>query len=201
MVPKQRGVPLVRSIVAQLKKRAPDVIPATAAGLDSLESKLMVEIPPTLKVFLEYDFLLASFGAKFEGRHRFGQDARNPHPKITSVRKIAERMAHLGWSDSRVRTKLVRLPNRKKEPWNALYLGEARRDGELVILGLEADDSHVRTYVRYTSFDLYLADQLAGVMGWDPLDEDERLEDLESHLATNPELGSSDEDDDGDQDY
>lgn len=202
MVPKQRGVPLVRSIVAQLKKRGgPAPMPATAGGLDALESQLMVEIPPTLRVFLEHDFTFESFGPKFQGRHRFGQDPAAPHAKMTSVRKLAEAMVDLGWTDSRIKTKVVRLPNRKRQPWNALYLGEARRDGELVILGLEADESHVRVYPRYTSFDLYLADQLADQLGWDRLDEEDRLEDFESHLATNPELGSGDEDEDGDQDY
>jgi hypothetical protein len=198
MTMKERGVALVRSIIAELKKRPAKepIVGARAAALDALESKLMVELPPTLRAYLEYDFTLAAFGKRFHGRHRFGLDAAAPRPRITSVRKLAEAMVELGWTDSRIRTKVVRLPNKKGQPWNALYLGEARRDGELVVLSLEADDTNVRVATRYTSFDLYLAEQL----GFLTLTESQRLEDLESHLSVNPELASRDDDDD-DSDY
>jgi hypothetical protein len=91
----------------------------------------------------------------------------------------------------------VRLPNLPGHPWNALYLGEARRDGELLILGLDNEDTLVRVYPRYTAFDLYLCDQ-AGLIR---LSEAQRLEDLESHIALNPELGTGEEEDDGESDY
>lgn len=169
------------------------VVGASASALDALESALMVELPPTLRAFLTYDFTFASFGKRWEGRHRFGRDATAPAPKITSVRKLAEAKTDLGWTESRLRTKVVRLPNRPGQPWNALYLGEARRDGELVILGVDNDETHVRVYPRYTAFDLYLADQLLG-----DLSESQRLEDLDSHLALNPELGVAEEDDERD---
>ena len=51
------------------------------------------------------------------------------------MRKLAEAKTDLGWTDSRLKAKVVRLPNLPGQPWNALYLGEARRDGELPILG------------------------------------------------------------------
>jgi hypothetical protein len=114
---------------------------------------------------------------------------------MTSVRKLAEAMVELGWTDSRIRGKVVRLPNKTGQPWNALYLGEARRDGELVILGLEAEETNVRVFPRYTSFDLYLIHQL----GLARLSEGQLLDDLESHVAHNPELiaAGEEEDDDG----
>ena len=128
---------------------------------------------------------------------RFGADPASPRPKITSVRKLAEAMVELGWTDARIRRKVVRLPNLPGHPWNALYLGEARRDGELVILGLENEDTSVRVFPRYTAFDLYLADQLGLVR----LSETQRLEDLESHVALNPELRTGEEEDEGDSDF
>src|SRR4051794_14953222 len=94
----ERGVPLVERVIAHLTGRGPAVgrnraeppepagpiVGASASALDALESKLMVEIPPTLKRFLEFDFTFASFGKRWEGRHRFGKDATAPEPKKTS---------------------------------------------------------------------------------------------------------------------
>ncbi|AKT43204.1 uncharacterized protein CMC5_074350 [Chondromyces crocatus] len=157
----------------------------------------MVELPPTLRVFLEFDFRFDSLGKRFKGRHRFGMDPTAPTPKMTSVRKLAEAMVELGWTDSRIRNKVVRLPNLAGQPWNALYLGEARRDGELLILGLDNEDTSVRVFPRYTAFDLYLAHQTGLVR----LTEGQRLEDLESYIALNPDLRTGDDDDEGDSDY
>lgn len=199
MVTIERGVPLVERAIARLRGRAAGagpIVGATASTLDALESKLMVELPPTLRAFLRFDFTFASFGKRWKGRHRFGLDPRAPRPKVTSVRKLAEAMTDLGWTDSRVRGKVVRLPNLPGHPWNALYLGEARRDGELLILGLDHEETNVRVFPRYTAFDLYLADQT----GLHPLPEVARLDDLESHIALNPELRGR-EDDDGSDEY
>jgi hypothetical protein len=195
----ERGIGLVQRVIAHLKKQpsGSDAIGAGPAALDALESKLMVELPPTLRAFLQFDFTFASLGKRFKGLHRFGTDPRSPRPKVTSVRKLAEAMTDLGWTDSRIRGKVVRLPNVSGKPWNALYLGEARRDGELVILGLENEDTNVRVFPRYTAFDLYLVDQ-CGLLS---LQEGQRLDDLESHVAMNPELGSGEEDDDAETDY
>lgn len=113
------------------------------------------------------------------------------------MRKLAEAKTDLGWTDSRLRAKVVRLPNLPGKPWNALYLGEARRDGELIILGLENEDTLVRVYPRYTAFDLYLCDQ-AGLRS---LSEPQRLDDLESHVALNPELRTAEEEEEGEPDY
>jgi hypothetical protein len=194
----ERGVPLVQRVIARLSSRAPKgIVGATRAALDALESKLMVELPPTLRAFLEYDFTFKSFGPKWKGTARFGVDPRAPRPRVTSVRKLAEAKTDLGWTDSRVRGKVVRLPNLSGHPWNALHLGEARRDGELVILGVENEETNVRVFPRYTAFDLYLVDQVRLA----PLSEAQRLEDLESHLAANPELSLHDEDEDDGSDY
>lgn len=195
-----RGTELVQQVIAHLKKRPPReqrITGASAAALDALESKLMVELPPTLRAFLAYDFTFDSLGKRFRGKHRFGTDARVPRPRITSLRKLAEAMVELGWTDSRVRGKVVRLPNLPGQPWNALYLGEARRDGELLILGLENEETNVRVFPRYTAFDLYIAEQ-AGLFHFT---ETQRNDDLESHIALNPELGSTDEEEEIDQDY
>jgi len=195
----ERGTGLVQRVIAHLKKQpsGADAVGAGAAALDSLESKLMVELPPTLRIFLQFDFTFASLGKRFKGQHRFGTDPRAPRPKVTSVRKLAEARTDLGWTDSRIKGKVVRLPNLPGKPWNALYLGEARRDGELVILGLDNEDTNVRVYPRYTAFDLYLVDQCGLVS----LNEGQRLDDLESHIALNPELGSGDDDDDSETDF
>lgn len=189
----------MRRVIAHLKKRpsSQGVVGASPAALDALESKLMVELPASLRAFLEFDFRLDSLGKRFKGRHRFGADPAGPHPKITSVRKLAEAMVDLGWTDSRIRRKVVRLPNLPGHPWNALYLGEGQRDAELVVLGLDAEDTAVRVFPRYTGFDLYIAEQ-SGLLR---LTESQRLDDLDSHIALNPELGSAEDEDDGDSDY
>jgi hypothetical protein len=97
---------------------------------------------------------------------------------------MAEAMTELGWTSARIRRRVLRLPNRRNDPWNCLYLGEARRDGELPILGLVNDETNVLTYLRYTSFDLYLVEQ----SGLVELSDSMRLDDLESFLPLNPEL-------------
>ncbi len=198
----ERGLPLVQHVITTLKARVAKKGGAAPVGagrtaLDALESKLMVELPPTLRTFLSFDFTFASLGKGWHGRARFGANPQAPRPRLTSARKLAEARTDLGWTDSHIRTKLLRLPNRPRHPWNVLYLGEARRDGELLILGVDHEDTLVRFWPRYTAFDLYLAEQ-AGLV---ELPEQARLEDLESHLALNPELGSADSDDDGDGDY
>ncbi|MFO0760826.1 MAG: SMI1/KNR4 family protein [Byssovorax sp.] len=186
-------------MIDRLKKRSSGegIVGASPAALDKLESTLMVELPPSLRTFLEYDFTFASLGKKFQGRHRFGEDPRSPRPKMTSVRKLAEAKTDLGWTDSRLKAKVVRLPNLPGQPWNALYLGEARRDGELVILGLDNEETNVRVFPRYTAFDLYLCDQTATLS----LTDAQRLGDLESHIALNPELGTNEEEEEPEADY
>lgn len=196
----ERGTELVQRVIGHLQKRPAGarVVGATQSALDALESKLMVELPPTLRTFLAYDFTFESLGKKFKGKHRFGTDPKAPRPRMTSVRKLAEAMVELGWTDSRLRGKVVRLPNLPGHPWNALYLGEARRDGELLILGLDNEETNVHVFPRYTAFDLYIAEQ-AGLYHFT---DSQRNDDLESHIALNPELaGSSDEDEELDQDY
>jgi len=228
----ERGIPLVEHVIGELRARiaklggpAPIGAGTTASGraaLDALESRLMVELPPTLRTFLAFDFTFstldtvgtlqergsrgaASRGAdpavakkiKWHGLARFGSNPQKPKARLTSIRKLAEARTDLGWTDSRIRTKVVRLPNRPRHPWNALYLGEARRDGELVILGIDHEETNVRVYPRYTAFDLYLAEQ-TGLL---ELSEAQRLEDLESHLALNPELGSHEDIEDGEPEY
>jgi hypothetical protein len=194
----ERGIVLVERVIAHLKKRGEGpTVGASRAALDALESRLMVELPPSLRRFLEFDFTFASFGPKWKGRARFGTDAKAPRPRMTSVRKLAEAKTDLGWTDSKIRHKVVRLPSLPRHPWNALYLGEARRDGELMILGLDNEDTNVRVFPRYSAFDLYLVDQL----GLARLSEADRLEDLESHLESNPELQGREDDEDADADY
>jgi hypothetical protein len=201
----ERGTPLVQQVIAHLKKRpAKDgaaavgpVVGASNAALDALESKLMVELPPTLRMFLAWDFTFASLGSRLHGRGRFGTDPKRPHPRMTSVRKLAEAKTELGWTDSRVKAKVVRLPNLPGKPWNALYLGEARRDGELPILALDNEDTLVRVYPRYSAFDLYLCD----ISGLVRLTDAQRLDDFESHVAANHELGTGDEEEDAGDDY
>ncbi len=195
----ERGTALVQRVIAHLKKRpsGANVAGASQAALDALESKLMVELPPTLRAFLAFDFTFDSLGKRFRGKHRFGTDPRAPRPRMTSVRKLAEAMVELGWTDSRIRTKVVRLPNINGQPWNALYLGEARRDGELIILGLDNEETNVRVFPRYTAFDLYIAEQ-AGLYHFT---DSQRNDDLESHIALNPELNTTDEEEEIDQDY
>jgi hypothetical protein len=199
MAKNARATSLVDRVIAHLKRRpnAPEVTGASAIALDKLESRLMVELPPSLRTFLQYDFTFASLGKKFQGRARFGKNADAPHPKMTSLRKLAEAKTELGWTDSRIKGKVVRLPNLSGHPWNALYLGEARRDGELLILGLDNEDTLVHVYPRYTAFDLYLCDQA----GLARLTESQRLDDLESHVALNPELVTGEEEEEAEGDY
>jgi hypothetical protein len=202
MATPDRSSSLVQRVINHLKKRAsgPGAIEprgASAMALDKLESRLMVELPPSLRTFLQFDFTFASLGPKFHAHARFGQNPESPRPRMTSLRKLAEAKTELGWTDSRIKGKVVRLPNLPGHPWNALYLGEARRDGELLILGLENEDTLVRVYPRYTAFDLYLCDQVGLVR----LNEGQRLEDLESHVALNPELGSGEEEEEAESDF
>lgn len=157
---------------------------ATPAQLDALESILMVELPPTLRRFLEFDFTFRSFGSRWRGKHRFGPAPSRPKPKVTSIQKMAEAMTEQGWTHSRVRTPIIRLPNLPDHPWNGLYLGEPRRDGELPILGFVNDETNVIPYVRYTAFDLYLVEQA----GLATLTDAMRLDDIEAFLSINPEL-------------
>lgn len=205
----ERGIPFVERVIALLSgppsgrphrvsgEPAGPIVGASEAALDAIESRLMVELPPTLRRFLAFDFTFASFGRRWQGRHRFGKNPALPQPRISSARKLAEARTELGWTDSRIKTKLIRLPNLPKKPWNAIHLGEANRDGELMILGVDNDETSVRVYKRYTGFDLYLADQL----GLERLSESQRLEDLDSFLAINPDLVDDDEDEDHDADY
>lgn len=179
----ERGVPLVERIIERLEPHV-TVVGATSSALDDLESAMMVELPPTLRRFLQFDYTFASFGTRWLGKHRFGKDPTRPNPKLTSVRKLAPAMTELGWSDVKLRRRLIRLPNLPGEPWNALYLGEARQDGELPILGLVADETNVAVFMRYTAFDLYLVEQ----SGLVELADETRLDDLDSCLSLNPEL-------------
>jgi hypothetical protein len=199
MAKNARASSLVERVIAHLKRRpnAPEAVGASTMALDRLESRLMVELPPSLRTFLQFDFTFASLGKKFHARGRFGQAPESPRPKVTSLRKLAEARTELGWTDSHIKGKVVRLPNLPGHPWNALYLGEARRDGELVILGLDNEDTLVRVYPRYTAFDLYLCDQA----GLARLTDAQRLEDLESHLALNPELAQTEEEEEAEGDY
>jgi hypothetical protein len=179
----ERGVPLVERVIERV---APHVkcVGAGEEHLDALESALMVEIPPTLRRWLQFDFTFKGFGPRWRGRARFGPDPRHVQPRVTSVTKLAEAMIDFGWTRDRVRHKVIRLPNLPDDPWNCLYLGEARRDGELPILGLVNDETTVAVYVRYTSFDSYLVEQ-SGLL---ELSESDRLDDLETMLSLNPEL-------------
>ena len=157
----------------------------------------MVELPPTLRRFLEFDFTFASFGRRWLGGHRFGRDPRHPRPRITSVRKLAAAITEFGWTDARIRQRVVRLPSMPGHAWSALYLGEARPDGELPILGLAAEDTHVSVFVHYTSFDLYLIEQ----SGLADLSDATRLEDVETCVALNPELAALVQEDDTEPPY
>ena len=176
--------------------------------LDRLENRLQVELPPTLRTFLAFDFTFASFGARWRGRGRFGRsgsssgsssgsNSSSVGPRISSLRSLADSMVELGFSEARLRRRLVRLPNLPNDPWNALYLGESRSDGELPILGLITDATSVLPYVRYTGFDLYLLEQ----SGLANLTEAARLDDLDSHLILNPELSSLNPDEDFDPSF
>ena len=63
----QRGVPLVERIIERIAPHV-RVQGATQDALDEVESRLMVELPPTLRRFLEFDFSFASFGPRWQGR-------------------------------------------------------------------------------------------------------------------------------------
>jgi hypothetical protein len=180
----ERGVPLVERIIERLEPHV-KVRGASAGALNRLEDQLGVELPPTVRRFLEFDFKFDSFGKRWRGRGRFGEPGA-PRARVTSVRKMAEAMTELGWTSCRLRGRVVRLPNLPRDPWNALYLGEARSDGELMILGLVNDETTVMPFFRYTAFDLYLVEQ----SGLTDLSESMRMDDLESHLVVNPELAS-----------
>ena len=179
----ERGVPLVERIIERIAPYI-DVPGATPQALDALESRLMVELPPTLRRYLEFDFTFAAFGPRWLGRGRFGRNPQDPRPKRTSIQKLAEAMTELGWTSMRVRRRVIRLPNLPGEPWNCLYLGEPRRDGELPILGLVNDETNVAPFLRYTAFDLYLVEQ-SGLLR---LTDAQRYEDLDSTLSLNRDL-------------
>ena len=197
----ERGLPLVQHVISVLSahaaKKGIHPVGASPAALDGLESRLMVELPPTLRAFLSFDYTFATLGERIHGKGRFGTDPKSPKPRLTNVRKLAEARTELGWTESQLKTKLVRLPNRPRYPWHALYLGEARRDGELPILGIDFEDTLVRFWPAYTAFDLYLAEQVGMVQINDSL----RLEDLDSHYALNPELAAEGDSDGDDADY
>jgi hypothetical protein len=179
----ERGVPLVERIIERVRPHV-KVRGASASQLDELESKLMVELPPTLRRYLEFDFGFDSFGTKWRGRGRFGSSPQNIQPRVTSVNKLAEAMTDLGWTPTRLKNRVIRLPNLPDHPWNCLYLGEPRRDGELPILGMVNDETNVVVFLRYTAFDLYLVEQ-SGLM---ELTDATRLDDVESMLVLNREL-------------
>ncbi len=181
----QRGVPLVDRIIESVRPYV-DTRGANRAALDAVESRLMVEVPPTLRRWLEFDFTFKAFGPRWQGRGRFGKDPRHPAPRVTSIQKMAEAMTELGWTNTRLRHKVLRLPNLPGEPWNCLYLGEARRDGELPILGLVNDETNVVAFLRYTSFDSYLVEQ-SGIL---QITDRDRLDDLDAVLSLNPELST-----------
>ncbi|MSP24033.1 MAG: SMI1/KNR4 family protein [Myxococcales bacterium] len=180
----ERGVALVERIIERIAPYV-TVTGASSSALDRLESQLMVELPPTLRRFLEFDFGFASFGKRWRGRGRFGMGPA-PRARASSLRRLAAAMTDEGWTSSRLRRRVVRLPNLPGEPWNCLYLGEARADGELPILGLVNDETTVMPYFRYSAFDLYLVEQSGLVALRDSL----RLDDVESHLVHNPDLSS-----------
>jgi hypothetical protein len=178
---------LVESIIDRLSPHVNGIVQgASADALDAIESRIMVELPPTLRRFLEFDFTFASFGSRWQGKRRFGKRAGTPHARLTSVHKMAEAMTEFGWTSARLKKRVIRLPNLPDHPWNCLYLGEPRHDGELPILGMVNDETNVLVYLRYTAFDLYLLEQ----SGLIELNDAARLDDLESTLSLNPELGA-----------
>ena len=70
----------------------------------------MVELPPSLRTFLAFDFTFASLGKRSAGRPASARIRARRSPRMTSVRKLAEAKTDLGWTDSRIRAKVVRLP-------------------------------------------------------------------------------------------
>ena len=105
MATNDRASSLVDRVIAHLKRRptSQGVVGASSMALDKLESKLMVELPPSLRTFLQFDFTFASLGPKFHARARFGQNPESPRPRISSVRKLAEAKTDLGWTESRIK--------------------------------------------------------------------------------------------------
>jgi hypothetical protein len=189
----ERGLPLVERIIERLTPHVKGFVQgAGAPALDAIESRIMVELPPTLRRFLEFDFTFASFGSRWQGKRRFGKSPRTPHARVSSVHKMAEAMTELGWTSAKLKKRVIRLPNLPDHPWNGLYLGEPRHDGELPILGMVNDETNVLVYLRYTAFDLYLVEQ----SGLIELNDAARLDDLEGTLSLNPELGALVPDDD-----
>jgi hypothetical protein len=183
----ERGVALVERVIERVAPHTRGIARgANAKALDLLESQIMVELPPTLRRYLEFDLTFETFGSRWQGKRRFGRDARAPRARVTSVGKLAEAMTELGWASMRVRKRVIRLPNLPEHPWNCLYLGEPRHDGELPILGMVNEETTVIPFLRYTAFDLYLAEQ-AGLVD---LSETVRLDDLDTTLSLNPELRS-----------
>ena len=91
----ERGIPLVERIIKQIAPHV-ETRGATGSTLDALESRLMVELPPTLRRFLEFDFTFKSFGPRWIGKHRFGRNPESPSARVTSVTKMAEAMTELG---------------------------------------------------------------------------------------------------------
>ena len=188
----ERGIPLVERIIERSAAHAEAhglvLQKASPRDLDALESKLMVELPPTLRRFLEFDFTFRTFGLKWRGRERFGINTQHARARRSSVRKLAEAMTELGWTSTPLRRRVIRLPNLPGAPWNALYLGEPRRDGELPILGLTNDETNVTVTLRYTAFDLYLVEQ-SGLLR---LSDEMRLDDLDAYMPLNSELRGMD---------
>ena len=191
----ERGVPLVERVIRHVRPHVKTVA-ASEKQIDAVESKLMVELPPTLRRYLKFDFTFNGFGTRWRGKGRFGKDPTTPRPRVTSIHKMAEAMTELGWTNSRVRHKVIRLPNLPGDPWNCLYLGEPRRDGELPILSLVNDETNVVAFLRYTSFDSYLIDQ-SGLLN---ITDQDRLDALDSMLSLNPELSLIVPDDGGSYD-
>src|SRR4030095_9467153 len=107
----ERGLVLVERIIERLAPHVNGIVEGASAGaLDEIESRIMVELPPTLRRFLEFDFTFASFGSRWQGKRRFGKSARAPHARVTSVRKMAEAMTELGWTSARLKRRGIRLP-------------------------------------------------------------------------------------------
>ena len=63
------GARLVQRVIDRLKKRpsAQEAVGASAIALDRLESKLMVELPPSLRTFLAFDYTFATLGSASRG--------------------------------------------------------------------------------------------------------------------------------------
>lgn len=190
-----RGVPLVEHVIELLRPHV-NVVGGDAGQLNHLEDELQVELPLTLRTYLAFDFAFDGFGRRWHGRGRFGRPPARRRC-LSSLRTLAEAMTEFGFTQVGLRGRLVRLPNLPGQPWNALYLGEARSDGELPILGLITEASALLACVRYTGFDRYLLDQ----SGLSELKEGMRLEDLDSHLVLNPELSLLNPEEDFDSNF